>query len=436
MDPSHSQRLSSLDIFRGLTIAAMIVVNNPGSGLDGACFRPLVHSNWHGCNAADLIFPFFVFILGLSTAISLAKRRARGAQRLPLYLHIGRRSFILLFLGIFGQMCCGWVCQAICPPTATQESIWSIFFRSPLETEAFFYSLDNLRLPGVLQRLALVYLGVALLTLHTNRRVQALVAGGLLCCYWGLLSLPGFSLEPGADLGAWLDRNLFGPGHLYRETWDPEGLLSTMPALANGLLGALTGQWLSSGRSGRINLTGLLGCGTTALLVGWVWGFFLPLNKNLWTSSFALYSAGWALIILGALYWLFDYRQVRSGYAEPLVWLGQNALQVYCLSRLLNLTLELLYLGTPAQHRGLMSCLRTNLFGEYWEVNGLSWWTDLRWPSLYWALLCLLVWTAFTGLVTYARTYYKSRPQTLQPLALPTSNFWDADHIAGGFVGG
>jgi predicted acyltransferase len=434
MNPTTVRRLSSLDIMRGLTIAAMIVVNNPGSGLDGARFAPLIHSAWHGCAAADLIFPFFVFIIGLSTAISLAARRTRGAALLPLYRHIGRRTATIVFLGLFGCFSCGWVCQAVCPPGATQESAWSILFRSPGDTDAWFYSLDNLRLPGVLQRLALVYLGVAVLTLHTGWRVQSLVTGAILCLYWALLSLPGFTLEPGADLGAWLDRALFGPDHLYGITWDPEGLLSTLPALATGLLGGLTGRGLSSGRSERVKLAGLLGFGLLAVLGGWVWGLALPLNKSLWTSSFALYSAGWALLLLGGLYWLCDCRRARAETAGPLVWLGRNALVVYCLSQVLVLALEVLYVGTPSEHTSLIALLRADLFGEAWEISGLSLWADLRWPSLYWALLCLLVWIAFTGLMTYARSLVPSWNRRPQPR--PAISLWDAEHIAGGYVGG
>ncbi len=426
MHQRHSRRLDSLDIFRGLTIATMIVVNNPGSGLGGARFAPLVHSGWHGCSPADLIFPFFVFITGCAAAMSLAKRRGQADALLPVYRHIGRRTLTLLGLGLFGSFVCGWVCQSFCPPAETQESCWRIFFRSPSDSAAYFYSLDNLRLPGILQRLALVFFGVSVFCRHSGWRLQALAAAVLLCGYWGLLSLPGFSLEPGGDVGAWLDRHLFGTNHLYRETWDPESLLGTLPALASGLLGALTGQWLGSGLPDRVKLTGLVGFGSLAGLGGWLWGLVLPLNKSLWTSSFTLYSAGWAMIILGVLYWLFDCRRVRSASAQPILWLGRKALLVYCLSQFLALALDQIYLGQPSEHTSLLCVLRTGAFGEYWDVAGLSLWTDPRWPSLYWALLCLSAMTALIGLLTWSRTLLASLKRA-QPLSLPGLNFRNAN---------
>jgi predicted acyltransferase len=421
MNPIHSRRLDSLDIFRGLTIAAMIVVNNPGSGLAGARFAPLVHSDWHGCSPADLIFPFFVFITGCATAISLAKRGGRAKALLPLYRHIGRRTVTLLALGLFGSFVCGWVCQSFCPPAETHESCWRIFFRSPSDTAAYFVSLDNLRLPGVLQRLALVFFGVSVFCLHSGWRLQALAVAGLLSLYWGLQSLPGFSLEPGADVGAWLDRHLFGADHLYRESWDPEGLLGTLPAMASGLLGALAGQWVGSGLPDRVKLTGLMGFGCLAGLGGWLWGLVLPLNKSLWTSSFALYSAGWAMILLGVLFWLFDCRRARPASAQPVLWLGRKTLLVYCLSQLLALALDQVYLGQPSQHTSLLGALRTCVLGESWDVAGLSLWADPRWPSLYWSLLCLSAMTALIGLTTWSRTLLASLKRA-QPLSFPGLN--------------
>ena len=235
MPPDASKRLLSLDLFRGLTIAAMIIVNNLGSGQEGARFRALVHSEWHGCTPADLIFPFFVFIVGVAAVFSLGHRaQTEGRNLLPVYRHIFSRTLKIFLLGLLVTFACGWLFQALCPPAETEQSIWSIFISPPTDTDtgAFFYSLRNLRIPGVLQRLALVYLAVALLTLHSRWRTQALVAAALLFGYWGLMTLTGFGLEAGADLGALIDRVTFGHDHLYMQNWDPEGLLSTLPAIA------------------------------------------------------------------------------------------------------------------------------------------------------------------------------------------------------------
>ena len=202
---------------------------------------------------------------------------------------------------------------------------------------------------GVLQRIALVYLVVSLLLLHTRWRVQALVAGALLLLYWALMSLPGFPLEPGQDLGASLDRAVFGPAHLWRytHTWDPEGLLSTLPAIATGLFGVLTGQWLRSPRDRRDTLIGLFLFGFLGILVGTAWSYVFPLNKHLWTSSFAVYTAGYALMFLAFWYWLTDVRQAKALWTLPAVWLGTNPLLAYCGAQIGSLALRRLLYRRP-----------------------------------------------------------------------------------------
>jgi predicted acyltransferase len=397
MRAQSPQRLVSLDAFRGLVIAAMIVVNNQGSGLAGTRFAALIHSEWHGCTPADLIFPFFVFIVGLATVYSLGHRAHAEQNLFPVYRHILWRTVKIFLLGLLVVFAFGWLFQAICPPEETPESLWSILLSPPADTDAYFYSLGNLRIPGVLQRLALVYLAVALLALHTRWRTQALVAGALLLLYWGLLTLTGFSLEAGEDLGSALDRLIFGHDHLYMRNWDPEGLLGTLPAIATGLLGALTGHWLRSHLEGRRKLLGLFLFGIAAIAAGRVWGLAFPINKNLWTSSYVLYTAGFALLFLGALYALLDLKKANAAWARPFVWLGTNPLLAYCGSQVMFLALYHLYLGTPAEHTNLLTLLQNASFGEYWDVLGVTAWRDPRWPSLTWGLACLTFWTLLTG---------------------------------------
>jgi predicted acyltransferase len=397
MPAPSPKRLVSLDVFRGLVIAAMIVVNNQGSGVAGARFAALIHSEWHGCTLADLIFPFFVFIVGVAAVYSLGRRADSGESLLPVYRHVFLRSGKIFLLGLLVVPAFGWLFQAVCPPEEAQKSIWSILLSPPADTKTYFYSLGNLRLPGVLQRLALVYLAVALLTLHTSFRTQALVAGILLLGYWGLMTLPGFSLEAGEDLGAALDRLIFGHDHLYMANWDPEGLLGTLPAIATGILGVLAGHWLKSSRDGRRKLLGLFLCGIAAIAAGRLWGLIFPLNKNLWTSSFVLYAAGFALLFLGALYVLLDLKKARAPWTRPFVWLGTNPLLAFCGSQVMFLALYHLYLGTPAEHTNLLTILHNALFGEHWDVLGETAWSDPRWPSLTWGLACLTLWTLLTG---------------------------------------
>ena len=253
MQATPAGRLVSLDIFRGVTIGAMIVVNNLRIWSDTPRFPHLAHSEWNGCTLADLVFPCFIFIVGITSVFSLDKHLKAGVSLLKLYRHIFARTAILFLLGLLAcsWFLFGWLFQSICPPAPTTESMWAIFFSPPATPDVYYFSLANLRIPGVLQRIALVYLAVSLLILHTRSRwqLQALVMVGLLLLYWAFMRLPGFHLLPGQDLGAYLDRAIFGENHLWRftRTWDPEGLLGTMPAIATGLAGALAGYWLKSG---------------------------------------------------------------------------------------------------------------------------------------------------------------------------------------------
>ena len=420
MNAKGSKRLLSLDAFRGLVISAMIVVNNQGSGLAGARFAALTHSEWHGCTPADLIFPFFVFIVGVATVYSLSHRAPAGESLIPVYRHIFLRTLKIFLLGLLVVFAFGWLFQSICPPEETPESIWSIFLAPPADSDAYFFSLGNLRIPGVLQRLALVYLAVGLLALHTRWRTQALVAGGLLLGYWGLMTLTGYSLEAGEDVGSALDRLIFGHDHLYMSNWDPEGLLGTLPAVATGLLGALTGHWLKSDRAGQRKLVGLVLFGIAGIASGRIWGMTFPINKNLWTSSYVLYTSGFALLFLGALYGFLDLKKVKAAWARPFIWLGTNPLLAYCGSQVMFLALYHLYLGTPAEHTNLLTLLQNASFGEYWDVLGVTPWRDPRWPSLTWGLACLTLWTLLTGPVKRQMTALKAPLKTAVriPLAL------------------
>jgi len=410
MKAQISERLLSLDIFRGVTIAAMIMVNNLAYWSDSLRVLRLTHAQWNGCNFADLIFPFFIFIVGVSSFFSLA-RRGKVEEPLARYRHILVRTAVIFFLGLLtgSGLLFGWLFQAICPPAEVQKSIWRIFLSPPPGAEVYFFSLANLRIPGVLQRIALVYLPLSIILMHTRWRVQALLAGGLLLLYWGLMSLPGFAMQPGQDLGAALDRAVFGEAHLWRytQTWDPEGLLGTLPAIATGLLGALTGGWLHSHRERPRKLTGLLLAGFLAIIAGAAWGLVFPLNKYLWTSSYVVYTAGFALIFLGFWYWLVDVQQWQTLLVQPFVWLGMNPLVAYCGAQLGSLALDVLYLGTPAQHTHLSALILKTLFGEHWGGAGLTWLSDPIWPSLFWGLIYLSYWTLLMGIFYRKRLFFK-----------------------------
>jgi len=296
----------SLDVFRGMTIAAMILVNNPGSWK--AVYPPLRHAVWNGWTPTDLIFPFFLFIAGVSVVFSFAGRKARGESRKYLVLHVLWRGVVLIAIGILLNMLI--------------HPAW-----------------NGLRFFGVLQRIGLVYIFAAPLTLTTKPRTRFLITAVLLLGYWLLMILvpvPGIGrnqLTPTGNLASFVDFHLF-PGRLWRTTWDPEGLLSTLPAIASALLGTLVGDaFLDSARS-RISskrITQLVAAGLVAVVLGELWGFEFPINKNLWTSSYVLFTGGLAIMLFLACYWTIDVKG-WTRWARAFVFLGTNPLAIYAAS--------------------------------------------------------------------------------------------------------
>jgi predicted acyltransferase len=297
-----SERLDSLDVFRGLAIAAMILVSTPGTWT--AVYPPLDHALWNGWTLTDLVFPFLLFAMGAAVPFALARRR--GTPR-RIGRHIVRRAVILFALGLVLNV---------------------IETAGPVHWTTF-------RIPGVLQRIAIVFLAVAWLTEQGSLRVQmAVVAGGLLA-YWAALMLipvPGAGagvLTPEGNLASFIDRALLGR-HLLNRFSDPEGLLSTVPAIASAMGGVFAGEWLKERRQPH-HSAGLLLAGLLAMTAGLAWGRVFPINKNLWTSSFTLFSAGLAAQALAVCHWMVDVRGWRA-CTRPLAAFGRNPLAAYFLS--------------------------------------------------------------------------------------------------------
>jgi predicted acyltransferase len=307
-------RLVSLDAFRGATVAAMLLVNNPGSWKD--VYPPLLHAEWHGWSATDLVFPCFLWIMGVAMTFSFARRGGEGADRGRLMGHVWRRAAIIFALGLL----LGAFPFGLLP--------------------AHHFSLATMRIPGVLQRIALCYLAAGTICLRTGWRGQAAWAVALLAGYWAMLELipvPGHGageLEALGSLPWWVDSHLLA-GHTWSGApvpgFDPEGILSTLPAIASTLLGALAGQWLRSTESGGRKSLGLLLGGGLLLGTGALLDRWLPINKNLWTSSYAVFMAGWAMVLLAGFYWLIDGRGWKR-WATPLVALGMNAIVMFVLA--------------------------------------------------------------------------------------------------------
>ena len=310
----QTERLVSLDVFRGLTVAAMILVNNPGSW--NYVYAPLEHAEWNGWTPTDLIFPFFLFIVGVAITFSLGGKVERGTPRRRIITEALKRALKIYAVGFF------------------------------LASFPFFH-LSRVRIPGVLARIAVCFLCASLIFLFTSARGQAAVAAALLALYWVLMkAVPvpadyvqavierGGNLEKEANLAAYIDYSLL-KGHLWSQSkfWDPEGLLSTIPAIATVLLGILAGHWIKSARAARQKLYGLIVAGAAAIIVGEVMNLKFPINKNLWTSSYVVFTAGWALLLLALCYWLADLRGARRTVL-PFVVFGMNALAVFALSGL------------------------------------------------------------------------------------------------------
>lgn len=300
-------RVMSLDLFRGATIALMILVNNPGD--ERTTYWPLKHADWNGWTPTDLVFPFFLFIVGVAMAFSLRARLERGASRVELIRHVLWRGLILLALGAF------------------------------LNGFPNHYQLSSWRFYGVLQRIAVCYVISAVLLLWTGRHTWVAAIVTCLVGYWLLMRfvpVPGFGvpthaiplLDPDRNLDAWLDRRLLF-GHLYEGTRDPEGVVSTIPAIATCLLGALTGEWLRSERGARGKALGMAGFGLAALAAGELWNLWFPINKKLWTSSYVLFTAGVALLSLALFYWILDVKRWRGRWATAFMVFGMNAIAAY-----------------------------------------------------------------------------------------------------------
>ncbi len=323
LNPIPAQRLLSLDVLRGITIAFMIMVNNNGGS---GSWRFMNHAEWNGLTPTDLVFPTFVFVVGASIVFAFHARLKRGATRAQLAVHTVQRAVILFLLGM-------------------------VVNNFP------FFHWQYMRFYGVLQRIAICYLVVGLFFLW-DRRVGTKVAALVFCLvgYWVLLrwvpvpgaGMPGRDIpfmDKGLNLTSWLDRLLM-PHHLYLE-WggpdphnlrDPEGLLSDLPAFGTALLGVLTGLWLRGQRAAKSTALGLAGGAVTCLALGYWWSLSFPLNKNLWTSSFVLVAAGWSLTVLTLSYWAMDVWSWGRGRSKGLVYpwlvLGSNAITAYMFSEI------------------------------------------------------------------------------------------------------
>jgi len=347
-------RLTSLDAFRGLTIAGMIIVNNPGSW--EFVYAPLRHAEWHGWTPTDLIFPFFLFIVGVSMTLSLSWHAGEGESTRSLYLKMFKRAVLMFSLGAF------------------------------LHLFPHFH-FSTMRVPGVLQRIAVCTLFGALIDITVKDKGRAAAAFLALAGYWLLMKLipvPGYGpgvLDYNGNLCGYIDTKLMA-GHLYKPEFDPEGLLSTIPAVATVLLGTLVGDWLRSKRGDIQKKVGLLAGGTILAAAGLFLQAYFPINKQLWTPTYVLFTGGVAALLFGLFHVLMDGMRVHK-WATPFIVFGTNSILAYAGSTLLVKVMALIKVTAGGKTMGLQPWIYRNLFVPWaGNLNG----------SLAYAVFYTLLW--------------------------------------------
>ena len=352
-----STRLISLDVFRGIAIAGMILVNK--AGVADKVYPFLAHADWNGCTLADLVFPFFLFIVGVAIAFSFSQYGEGANPPASVYWRILRRSFILFALGIF------------------LNGFWN-------------YNWEKIRIMGVLQRISVAYLLASLAVLKLPRKGLWALAIFLLVGYsiaMTVIPVPGYGanvLTREGNFGAYIDRLIIPGAHLYRgdsynSLGDPEGLFSTLPAVVTVLLGYFTGQWLRQRPIDSNTSMDLVLFGLGSLIVGILWDAVFPINKKLWTSSYVVFTAGWALLVFAACYELIEGRKIRR-WGKPFVVMGVNAIAIFVAS---VLVIKTLVLTKVRNGTSTFEWIYQNVFASW--AGGMN-------GSLLFALVTLLFW--------------------------------------------
>lgn len=340
-------RLISLDVFRGLTIAMMIIANMAGVVPDVYPF--LSHAPWNGCTPTDLVFPFFLFIVGVAMSFSLSKYSLESKLNSFVYFNLCRRAVILFTLGLL------------------LNGFWNQGVGS--------FDLQSLRLMGVLQRIGLAYLFASLIVLKLPEKTQWALAGILLIFYWltmMYIPVPDYGagmLTREGNFGAFIDRLIIAKPHLYAGDGfnfrgDPEGLFSTIPAVVNVLFGYFAGQWMRKGTINSHTSMDLVLWGLCSLVVGMIWDGLFPINKKLWTSSYVLFSTGWGLVFLAACYDLIEVRKIKR-WSKGFEIIGLNAIALFVASVFLIKVTVKLKIGEGDNAISVYNWIYRNLFASW-----------------------------------------------------------------------
>ena len=370
-----SPRLLSLDVLRGATMASMILVNDPG---DWSHVYPFLdHSEWNGCTPTDLVFPFFLFMVGVSIVFAMEKRKEATADHGKLIWHAFKRMLTLLTITYGVHLFFSW---------ADVYKFNLLTFLSDWRTV-----LGHMRLPGVLPRIAVVYFISTVIYLKTTAKTRVWLFAGALIGYWAIMTLipvPGVgyaNLNPATNLGAWIDVHVFGTNHLWTDSkvWDPEGILGTLPAIGTALFGIRVGTWLKSDKDAATKVIWMFIYGMLAILIALFWDLFFPINKKLWTSSFVLYTGGLATIALASLYWLIDICGYKK--ATPFfVAFGMNSITAYVMADIVPGLMG----AIPATYNGQ----KTNLYGWLYQTCFVPFFTPINASVMAAIALVLIIW--------------------------------------------
>jgi predicted acyltransferase len=396
------ERLVSLDVFRGLTIAGMLLVNNPGTW--DSIYPPLEHATWNGWTPTDLIFPFFLFIAGVTTHLSLTARRARGDDEGAIRRQIIRRGLLIFLLGFlvngFPFFTWGDI-PGIAHPTFLQRVIDRPF---------------HWRIMGVLQRIGLAYMVAALLSQGKSVKRQVVTIVVLLYGYWfamTLLPVPGSSPmgqlvlgDPSRTMAAWWDRLLldwsrFGLGNhtwVNSVTWDPEGIFSTIPAIGTAMLGNLLGQWIATKRPLAERLNGMFAAGALGMMAGLMWNWSFPINKSLWTSSYVVFTAGMAAVAIATIMWIVDVHQMKR-WTKPAVIYGMNPMVAFVGSGVMA---RLIYSIFKVNYDGKPIALETAIYR-----SAFASWLDPVNASLAFACTFVLFWFGILYILYRKKIFFK-----------------------------
>ena len=415
------ERLISLDVFRGLTILFMTIVNNPGSW--ATIYPPLEHSEWNGCTPTDLVFPFFIFIMGVAVSFAMPtkvfdsttfnKIMARSLRMFCLgvfFNFFGKIQFFglegipLLLIRLLITLAVGYALMGNFSTKLKNIFAFSILFLYLFLAFSGIQDYQEVRLPGVLQRIGIVYFIISLLYLKTSLKTQFIVAILILLGYWVIMiGIPvpelGYSnLEKGTNIASWVDHYILKT-HVWAvtKTWDPEGILSTIPAIASGIIGLLVGQLLNRPMAKVELIKKLTLSGVALVCLGLVWNLFFPINKSLWTSSFVVYTSGLAILILALFYFLIDIANYKKGTQLFLVW-GVNPMIVFFFSEIIPQGLEMIQFQNPK-----IPTQQINLEKYLYEFWIATFFNNPMTASLVGAIIYVSIWSFILWL------FYKNR---------------------------